>query len=340
MNRQNDPKARTPKRFRLATAAVVAGLILPAAPASAQTAPTYTYTSPSEFLNAYSSGSYCTHSSVIVNPTSASVSVTVKEYRNSTVNSQSTRTIAAGATATDAFYLTNTYTWSRLEITASSGRLVVSSSGQCHQGNNSESFTHGWGDWKITNSFGSDTENVQRANGMLDAVVAKIDALASKTDAAGGKLDGLTSRTDTANGKLDLANTNIESLAGRVGNKTQSVCVDASVRNEAGNRSQTYLTLFNSGSPSGYVTANITYATNRGVVNRTTYIYGGSRAQVDVNDALVGSRGAFPNATDVDTTITVVSGGPLHVGCTVYFARTAGAVGPVTGVRELPVSTN
>ena len=314
------------KRTLATLAAAAAGLtLLPMAPAGAQTAPTYTWTSKAAWQGY---GYLCEHGATVTNLSSASLTVTVTPVYNGTP-SAAPRSVVLPPTVSSrqSFSLgAGGYAYVGFKVTAPSGQLVVSADGKCSNGSTTySSFTFGADDWGVTNPNGSTLENLQRANGLLDALAAKIDAIAAKVDAANGKLDA-------ANGKLDA-------LAAKVGNKTSSVCVDGTVRNDATNHNQMYLTLFNPAN-GAQANASVTYNTNFGPVFRTYGVGPLQRVQIDVSAELVGPTGQFRLRTDVDTVVTVSSTLPLHVNCSLYFSKVVPNVGPVSGALELPVSTN
>jgi hypothetical protein len=179
---------------------------------------------------------------------------------------------------------------------------------------------HNESEWTATNAYGSPAENDRRANGLLSALTASLDA---------------------ARAAIAAAQTKLDTINAKVGNRTRSVCVGGSVRNELSNRSQLYLTLFNPATVGVALPVTVVYSTNRGQIVRTYAIALNRQQQIDVNAALTGPRAPYQGMTDVDTAITVTTNGaPVHMGCTMYFSKSAGIAGFMSGVTDLPVTTN
>jgi hypothetical protein len=118
-----------------------------------------------------------------------------------------------------------------------------------------------------------------------------------------------------------------DQLASSIGNNTSAFCPEGSVRQDASGTIQMYVTLFSATNQ----TVTINHITNKGLQTRSVNLQANVRFTEDVNDFLTGAAGPLAGQNDVDTSIEVLGQTELFLACPVYFNRSIGAAGPVSG---------
>jgi hypothetical protein len=151
---------------------------------------------------------------------------------------------------------------------------------------------------------------------------AKADAIAAKADSISAKADSISTGV----------NANASKLGGGVGPagtgfNTSAFCAEGSVRKDAAGVLQMYVTLFSETDQ----TVTINYITNKGTKSKTVPLAAGVRYTDDANAFLTGPEGQFPGASDVDTSVKVSGTAPVFLACPVYFSRSIGEAGLVSG---------
>jgi hypothetical protein len=141
--------------------------------------------------------------------------------------------------------------------------------------------------------------------------------------------DAVNSHTDSG---LSQTNAKVDALSSKLGSSgvgfnTKAFCAEGSVRSDPAGTLQMYVTVFSETNQ----TVRIDYITNKGLHGHDIPLTANVRYTDDVNGFLVHPGGALAGQSDVDVSVRVTAPQPIFLACPLYFNRTIGDAGQISG---------